>query len=124
MNLLAEIYIHPLVLIVNILCIIGLMALVRMHSRQATIWQATSKALAKQAYDQGRADEAKARILPLDERVSNAYHRGVRDSTREWIRMIREKGLDVRRTSDSEFEVFEKEGSRLATLTLPHLEKA
>lgn len=124
MNLLAPINVYPITVAAFILILIGLMALVRMHARQATIWQATSKAVAKQAYDKGRADEAKARSLPLDERVSNAYHRGVRDSTREWIRMIREKGLDVRRTSDSEFEVFEKEGSRLATLTLPHLEKA
>lgn len=124
MNLLAEISIHPLVLIVNILCIIGLMALVRMHSRQAHLWQATSKAIAKQAYDKGRSDEAKHRSLPLDARVAEAYHRGIRDSTREWIRMLKERGLNVRLTSESEFEIFEKEGSRLATLTLPHQQQA
>lgn len=124
MNLFAPINVYPITVAAFILILIGLLALVRMHSRQATIWQATSRAVAKQAYDKGRSDEAKARSLPLDERVSNAYHRGVRDSTREWIRMIREKGLDVRRTSDSEFEVFEKEGSRIATLTLPHQQKA
>lgn len=105
------IHLHPLVLLVPILLIIGLAVLVNKHARNAQIWQATAQTVSNRAYQKGRDDEAKSRTLPLDERISDAYTRGVRDCHREWTKVVEQKGLNITLAQPGEFEDFEKGGA-------------
>ena len=102
------IHIHPILLAFPVLLIIGLGALVTKHARNAQIWQAAAQTIGNRAYQKGRTDEAKSRALPLDERISDAYTRGIRDCHREWTKVMEQKGINITLSQPEEFESFEK----------------
>lgn len=106
-----SIHIPLIALALPVLVIAGLAILVSMHARNAQIWQATAQTVSARAYQKGRDDEAKSRTLPLDERISDAYTRGVRDCHREWTKVMEQKGLKIALSQPGEFEDFEKGGA-------------
>lgn len=82
----------------------GLLLAVLFYRQSAITWEMVTKVIATRAYERGRADEKAEQARPIDQRISEAYSRGIRDCHAEWVAAAERHQMPVIRKKVTESE--------------------
>ncbi len=95
-TMLDPITLHPLIFLLLLLTPVLLGFLWRGERIRRKTWQANLGTSLHQAYLKGREVESRLHKRPLDEKISDAYQKGVRDSNIVWTEAAQRLGYTFR----------------------------